>query len=142
MLKKLVAVLLVLLVVMSHTVAYGQNDSSDFNEKPIITPQYTHIYRFMNTLQIENEGRALINVFLTANSGTSTSLEVQLQRYQSGNWTTIKTWQQSRSGTNISISESWYIVSGYYYRTVATGRVYQNGVLVEQDSELSSSIWW
>lgn len=142
MLKKLIVVLLVLLVVMSHTVAYGQNDRIDFNERSMITPQYTHIYRFINTLQIENGGKSLINAFLTTSSGTSVSLEVQLQRYQNGNWIPVKTWQQSRSGTSISIAENWYVPSGYYYRTVATGRVYQNGVIVEQGSEISSSIWW
>ncbi len=141
MLKKLIVVLLVLLVVMSHTIAYGQNDNADFDT--IIEPQYTHISKLINLFKIEYAGNASIDAYFAANSGTSVSLEIQLQRYQSGNWTTIKTWQQSSSsGTSISVSENWYVPSGYYYRTIATGRVYQNGVLVEQGSEISSSIWW
>ena len=54
-----------------------------------------------------------------------------LQKYQNGNWVTVKNWSATESGTFCGIGETWYVMSGYQFRMVTYGYVYADGKNIE-----------
>lgn len=69
-------------------------------------------------------------------------LKIELQRYKDGYWTSIKSWSGSGTG-EVTMDKSWYVTSGYYYRTAATATVYtSSGSYVEMVSIHSQSDYY
>ncbi|MDA8226589.1 MAG: hypothetical protein M0T74_02590 [Desulfitobacterium hafniense] len=69
-------------------------------------------------------------------------INASIQQYVNGRWTTIKSWTSTSYNNSGYLDQTWYVTSGYYYRMVSTGAVYQNDKLVEQTSYTSPSYWY
>ncbi len=71
--------------------------------------------------------------------GFSGYLTMYLQRKSSGSWINVTSWSGSTSSLNkVSLAESYAnLITGTTYRVQAVGRVYQNGIFVEQVSATS-----
>lgn len=101
--------------------------ASAAEESPTVTPRYVNILVFTASCGVNSSGKASCYSFVeTANSSHTIYLNIGLQRYKDGAWTTIKSWTGSGTG-EVEMDKSWYVTSGYYYRTSATATVYTSG---------------
>lgn len=108
-----------------------------------IGPLWVSITDFQNTFDISASGAALVNSKLYARSNINkVVINASIQQYINGSWKTIKSWTSTSSSNSGYLNQTWYVMSGYYYRMVSTGAVYQNGVLVEQTFYTSPSYWY
>lgn len=55
----------------------------------------------------------------------------ELQQFD-GSWKTIKSWSESRNGSEIMYSKSYPVYKNYSYRVKVTASVYKNEKLLEQ----------
>ena len=84
-------------------------------------------------------GKATVEVILEAHDTDELKIQVNLQQYKNGGWTTIKSWSNTSKDIYCAMGEAWYVVSGYSYRLVSTGTAYKNGVKVEQATYTSEA---
>jgi len=139
--KKLFFSILVLLVVVTTFPAYAgkitQNDQMVSN--PIIQPYFTNITIFQNYFEISAVGKASVSSYLTGREIDEVRVDASLQQYKNGSWTTIKSWTATSFGTNAGLNGTYYVAKGYSYRLISNGKVYRNGIVIEQTSYLSES---
>lgn len=101
--------------------------ASAADEAPTVTPRYVNISVFTASVGVNSSGKAsCYSDVITANSTHTIYLDITLQRYNNGYWTNVKSWNTSGTG-EVSLDKSWYVTSGYYYRTAATATVYTSG---------------
>ncbi len=132
--KKRISVLIVFCLLLSISVLPTQALQRDNDPQFVIRPMFTYIDTFQTTLDITSSGRADVDVYLYAAGAEQTQVRANLQQYQYGRWTTIKTWSNDEQGSSCGLGESWYVTSGYTYRVVSQGYVYDDGVIVESTS--------
>lgn len=108
-----------------------------------IGPLWVNIIEFTNSFEISSSGLAEFDTSLYARSNINkVVINASIQQYINGSWQTIKSWSSTSYSNSGYLNQKWYVVSGYYYRLVSTGAVYQNNVLVEQTSYTSPSYWY
>jgi hypothetical protein len=108
-----------------------------------IGPLWVNITEFTNSFDISASGLAEFDTSLYARSNINkVVINASIQQYVNGNWRTIKSWSSTTYSNSGYLNKKWYVVSGYYYRLVSTGSVYQNNVLVEQTSYTGRSYWY
>lgn len=100
----------------------------------VVRPMFTYIDWFTANLDITGTGRADIDVSICASGSERTGVRADLQKFIQGSWTTIKTWSVTNNSGICTMSNSWYVDTGYAYRVVAYGYVYRNGNVVESTS--------
>lgn len=101
--------------------------ASATDEAPTVTPRYVNISVFTASVGVNGSGKAsCYSNVITANSTYTIYLNNVLQRYKDGYWTNVKSWSTSGTG-DVTLDKSWYVTSGYYYRTAATATVYTSG---------------
>jgi len=113
----------------------AENDSSAFGQN---SPQYTGTRYIQASLNIFG-GTAYCGSTLEVYPGYTGYLTMYLQRKSSGSWINVTSWSGSTSSLNkVSLAESYAnLITGTTYRVHAVGRVYQNGIFVEQVSATS-----
>lgn len=142
MFKKALAILLVSLAVCSFpisTFALENNKLVENSESNVMQPQWTEIFQFTNTFEISSSGRAAVETILYAFDVDEIRISADLQQLKNGSWTTIKSWTSSSTDVYCTLEEAWYVMSGYSYRLVTTGTVYENGSQVEQTTYTSKA---
>ena len=127
--KKLIAT--VLCVVM----CLGMGAVSSFAAvKPgndVITPQNIAIIATDNFIELGSLGKLTCLGSTEVQDGYNAKVTVELQRYQNGSWTTIKTWTDYGDAF-ATVDKDYYVTSGYYYRLKITHQAYTySGTLVE-----------
>ncbi len=111
--------------------------------KSEIGPLWVHIIRFTNSFDISGSGLAQFDTSLLARSNINkVVINASIQQYVNGDWQTIKSWESTSYSYSGYLAEKWYVVSGYYYRLVSSGEVYQDDVLMEQTSYTGPSYWY
>lgn len=139
--KVSVLVLAVLLLCLSPIQSFAME--TDQKTDSVIQPRWVSITDFANSFNISGSGLAQLNTALYARSNINKVVITQnLQQYVNGSWKTIKSWTGTFYSSSGYMNKSWYVTSGYYYRMVSTGAVYQNNVLVEQVSYTGPSYWY
>jgi len=117
----LAALVLLLTSMLAIPVAAVTEDSTT------VTPRYVNIAVFYASVGVNSSGKASSYAYVeTANSTYDIHLEMALQRYKDGYWSNVKTWSGDGTGEK-SLDKSWYVTSGYYYRTAATATVRTSG---------------
>jgi len=106
-------------------------DVLEEKEAVLIQPRFTNISVFYNYFYITDQGKAVLTAYIDARNVDECTISMYLQRYQNGSWVTVKDWSATESGTFCGIGETWYVMSGYQYRMVSYGYVYQKGTLIE-----------
>lgn len=88
-----------------------------------------------------SSGTATVTAKITGKVGTTTktSINLYLQQYKDGAWTSIESWSSSGSTVNRSISKTKSVTKGYKYRTKAVCRAYA-GSDVEKITKYSSAV--
>ncbi|EGW37201.1 hypothetical protein [Desulfosporosinus sp. OT] len=133
----LILSLLILCMVPMQVLASEQTTNS------IVSPMWVNIIDYQNTFSISSSGAATVNTTLNAETNINkVVLTASIQQYNNGNWTTIKSWASTSYSNSGSLYQTRYLISGYYYRMVSNGSVYQDELLVENTSYTSSSRWY
>jgi len=136
------SILLMCVFFSSTTAVVAGQGAEASSEDHVVTPMWNYINSYRNTFYISGGGRATVEVILDSFEADEIRLEAKLQQYKNGSWTTIKTWTSTSDWLTCSIGEYWYVASGYSYRLVSTGKVYKNGVMVEQTTYTSDSEYY
>lgn len=135
----LVLSLLILLLVPMQVFAIGTNQVTNSE----IGPLWVSITEFTNSFEISSSGLAQFDTSLYARSNINkVVINASIQQYINGSWQTIKSWASTSYSNSGYLNQQWYVMSGYYYRLVSTGAVYQNDVMVEQTSYTGPSYWY
>ncbi|MEW8974003.1 MAG: hypothetical protein AB2375_07395 [Tissierellaceae bacterium] len=132
---KTLAICLILLLIIPQ---YGEGVSLDSGGK--IKPMFTNINVFQATFDISSNGNSSSTVYLNARDVDKVEIRADLQQYKAGSWTTIKSWSNSKEGTNHGFTKNWYVAKGYSYRLVSYGYVYKGNKIVEDTSSTSKVI--
>lgn len=131
-----VSILMLFMIPMQLIASEADADSS-------IGPMWASIIDFANTFSISSSGEATVNSKLHANSNINkVVLTASIQQYKNGTWNTLKSWTSTSYSSSGLIDQKWYLMSGYNYRLVSSGSVYENGTLIETTSYLSASRWY
>ena len=116
MLKKSISMFMVLVMIMS-LFSISLNALADTeNEEPT---RYTVISNTSYAIIIKNL-KATCSASLTANYSTTVKIKLELQKKSGGTYSTIKTWQDSRTGTSIGLEGSKVINPLSSYRLKVT----------------------
>lgn len=106
-------------------------------------PLWVSITEFTNSFEISSGGLAQFDTSLYARSNINkVVINAGIQQYINGSWQTIKSWTSTFYSNSGYLNQKWYVMSGYYYRLVSTGVIYQDDVLVEQTSYTGPSYWY
>jgi len=131
-------VLSFLILCLAPMQAFALETNQETNSE--IGPLWVSITEFTNSFEISSSGLAQFDTSLFARSNINkVVINASIQQYSNGNWQTIKSWTSTSNSNSGYLNQKWYVVSGYNYRLVSTGAVYQNDVLVEQTSYTGSS---
>jgi len=131
--------LLILCLAPMQVFALGTNQVTNSE----IGPLWVSITEFTNSFEISGSGLAQFDTSLYARSNINkVVINASIQQYVNGNWQTINSWTSTSYSNSGYLNQMWYVMSGYNYRLVSTGAVYQNNVLVEQTSFTGSSYWY
>ena len=125
-------ILIVCLLIPSAFAAQGGDDAE--------LPMYTGLSSFSASLSISSGGSASCYSGAAASNSTySVVLTMRLQQSTDRlNWITMKTWTSS-GAIMPSLSKSYQVVSGYYYRLYCTAKVYNSsGTLLGTNTKYSS----
>lgn len=105
-----------------------------------IQPLFTNVNTFQSTLDIASNGKSSNTVYLNSRNADKVKINAYLQQYNSGRWTTVKSWSGSRSSTSYGFTNNWYVNKGYSYRLVSYGYIYKDNKIVESTSRISQKL--
>ncbi len=130
--KSFTAIVLVLCMLSSLFITAFASDE----ERDDSATRFTGIFDCYAGLSISDWGKASCSSFADCKMGYSATITMELKR----DTTTIKTW--TASGTSIvSLSKTYYVMSGYTYQVVATIVVKDShGVVVDTIERSSFSV--
>lgn len=134
-----IGVLIIMMVFCISSNVNAKSNETESVDKGIIQPMFTTINLFQNNFDISTDGKATISSYLSASNVDQVKISGSLQQCKDGRWQTIKSWSSTQNATSSSLSQSYYVVSGYSYRYVSYGYTYKKGVLVESTSYTSNS---
>ena len=135
----LVLSLLILCVAPMQVFALGTNQVTNSE----IGPLWVSITEFTNSFEISGSGLAQFDTSLYARSNINkVVINASIQQYINGSWQAVNSWTSTTYSNSGYLNQKWYLMSGYYYRLVSTGAVYQDDVLIEQTSYTGSSYWY
>jgi hypothetical protein len=119
----------------------ASDDSSTIIKKEIDVNQsnFTNITVFWNDFYITDQGKAVLTSSVDARNVDECKVNMYLQRYKDGKWTTVKNWSSTESGDFCGIGKTWYVLSGYQYRMKTYAYVYLNDELLESTSFTSKT---
>ncbi len=141
--KKFLFLLMALLSFASlPTYAFESTEQTLNSGNIIIQPRFTNISIYQNTFDLSASGKASVMTYLTVRTLSDVRVEASLQQSKNGTWTTVKSWSSSASGTSSGLNVTYYVLKGYNYRMISSGKVYKNGKLIEQTSYVSESKYY
>lgn len=91
------------------------------------TPYWTAMIQPTQSFDIVG-GKASIDAETLADTNaTSVYVGASLQQYKSGSWVVVTSWSNTKIGSYVNLSQTWYVTSGYTYRLVTTHTTYFSG---------------
>ena len=106
-----------------------------------IAPNFIAITRAYSNLSLANSmGMMLCEGLTKVAPGYTAATTVELQRYTSSGWETIKSWYYAPNTTESSIWEYWYVDGGYTYRCHVTHQSLSGGRVIETDYSDSRTV--
>lgn len=92
-----------------------------------VSPCFVDISMMSASIDVNSSGKAACYSYVdTANSSYTIYINMSLQRYVNGGWSNVKTWSTSGTG-EAELDKSYYVSSGYYYRTAVAATIYTSG---------------
>lgn len=103
-------VLIMILINSIHTSVYAE--TADVKNSSEIKPDYIAITWCYNNLELKSGGKLACQGDTIVQSEYTAGVKMELQQL-SGNWTTIKTWEES-GVEEIYLYKEWYVEKGSY----------------------------
>lgn len=104
-----------------------------------VSPNFIAIIRYFNDLTLNSGGKLTCEGKTEVQYGYIAGLTIELQQ-NNGQWNTIKTWSASDS-TVVSLSQDWYVLSGYQYRLKLTHTAMNsNNAVIESFTSYSKTV--
>lgn len=128
---KILGMLILMLILFPQ-----QGQAVELDNIESIQPLFTNINTFQSTFDITSNGKSSNTVYLNARNVDKVEIRLYLQQYNSGKWTTIKSWSESRNSTSYGFTNNWYLDKGYSYRLVSYGYVYKDSKIIESTSRI------
>lgn len=99
-----------LLCALLLIVAVPVNATENYELTEIVTIQqrFTNISVFVNSFDITNKGKVIVESALSARNCDEVRISMYLQRFENGSWTTVKHWAETCSGTSMLLSRECY----------------------------------
>lgn len=145
MTKKLI-IMVLSIALMTGMLTYPMNANAislqDVNSGDIFQPMYSNVNSFINNFEIDSQGKSSVYSNLSVRDADQARVDVYLERYTNGSWSTIKTWTTTENSTIAYIMKDWYVAKGYFYRMRSTGYAIKNGVVQETIYYISTSIYY
>lgn len=119
-------------ILLFFSISPLQANAIDIDPETPVSPidpvsPYVNLYTFNAYLAINDSGKAICEASArTRNSTYKISLTITLQQYYSGSWHYVTAWSTTSTGS-ASLSRSYYVASGYYYRVKAYAYVTTSG---------------
>lgn len=134
--KYLLSLLLTFCLLASTTSA------ANLNNIPV-QPRFITLSILEAHLDVSFSGLSQSNCIVKpSNASYTVMLTLELQRGGGTSFSTIKSWEDSGSGT-VTLDQSWYVSRGYEYRVYVTARVYNSsGSLVETATTVSDTVFY
>lgn len=131
--KVVLCTALVLGTLFSQTAVFAVNINSATEQQEMATPRYKHVAMMAGTLSITSAGQANCGANVALDRGYNVKVTMELQKYDSGDWNTLKSWSKSGSGPmGADLSESYKLSSSDMYQVKVTAYVTDsNGNYVE-----------
>lgn len=122
---RIIALALVWVIALSIT-------ASAESAKETVQPYYVGMSQFFVSLDIPASGRSeVLTVISLTDKEYSADLTAELQKWDNGKWSTIKSWKTNGSYF-VRIEQNWYVLLGNKYRVHATATVYdKNGKVLD-----------
>lgn len=122
--KVIFLVVLCSIFISSNAMAASLTEVSETN---IVTPNWISMIQPCQSFEIAG-GKAIVDAETVAGSNASSVyVSASLQQYNNGHWNTIKSWSDTQNGNYVSLSQTWYVASGYSYRLVTYHITYFSG---------------
>lgn len=129
--KKGIILLVILVIGLTINPAFALASGELVVETDSVQPMWSHVSSFANLFDISAGGKATVNSLLYAYNVDSIRVQANLQQFKGDKWTTIKTWSNTSTDSYCGLQGTWYLVSGYTYRVITTGAVYNGNQLLE-----------
>lgn len=117
--------------------SYGESENSN-EDGVVIQPYFTNIYSFYSYFDIDGNGKGMIDATLDGHGGDNGRIIAKLQRYRNGSWKTIKTYENTSTTSDCSLSKIHYVTKGYTYRVLFYGYIYNESLLLDYTNQTSS----
>ncbi|GAU75868.1 hypothetical protein F3D3_0464 [Fusibacter sp. 3D3] len=104
--------------------------------------KFVNISIFQNVIDISDNGKVSIKSNLSSRNVNSVEIEACLQQLRNGSWVTMKKWSNISIGSNLELEGNCYVVKGYEYRLVSTGKVVNKNFEMEQTIFISDSKYY
>ena len=127
-LSKVVAVIAAVSMCFGGISAFAteQKDLTSLGQPNLsVSPCFVAIVSYSNNLILNSGGRLTCQGKTSVQYGNIAGVTIELQQYNGG-WNTIKTWGESTAITLVSVSNDWYVSSGYQYRLKLTHKAYDS----------------
>lgn len=99
---KTLGLLIIILLIFPH-----QGQAVELDNIENIQPLFTNINTFQITFDIAPNGKSSNTVYLNARNADKVQINAYLQQYNSGRWTTIKSWSGSRNSTSYGFNKAF-----------------------------------
>ncbi|WP_139131994.1 hypothetical protein [Fusibacter sp. 3D3] len=144
--KRLVWAILLLVLVSNGTIPNYAGSDEMFDEGIVkvsgIQLKFVNISIFQNVIDISDNGKVSIKSNLSSRNVNSVEIEACLQQLRNGSWVTMKKWSNISIGSNLELEGNCYVVKGYEYRLVSTGKVVNKNFEMEQTIFISDSKYY
>ena len=104
-----------------------------------ISIQWSDVSTITSNMKVDSWGVATISATGQAKAASSAdSVEViaDLQKYENGSWTSLKSWSDKKDIKFATLSEKYAIAKGYSYRVYITVNAYKGNTLLETADDI------
>lgn len=131
---RIIALALAWVIALSITASAASAEES-------VQPYYVGMNQFFVSLDILASGHSeVLAIISLTDKEYSADLTAELQKWDNGKWTTIKSWK-TNGEYFVRIEQNWYVLLGNKYRVHATATVYdKNGKILDKAYKDSGTV--
>jgi len=102
------------MIILLSTTSFASNNKM-IDSKEVISPKFTYSNIFHHNFDVSTNGKSSLSVYLDAYSVDQMKVVASLQKYDNGNWRTIKRWSVKNNEDSAGLGKSYYITRSNLY---------------------------
>ncbi|WMJ76526.1 MULTISPECIES: hypothetical protein [unclassified Sedimentibacter] len=139
--KKVLSVLFIIFIMVLvnsiHASVYAETD--DLKNSTEIKPNYIAIVLCLNNLTLNSGGKLTCEGETGVQKEYIAGVKIELQQL-SGNWTTIKTWEDTSDDEEMYLYKDWYVEKGSYRLKTTHTALDSSGDVIEIVTKYSETV--